>query len=248
MKALIVTSQVTYVPTNGLDFLETLFAGARPQIAGLVLLKNFSTRQLLDAAGLAALGATGIASHLARNILSLPGDRRKKLAERLQIPVHEFTNMNDAPVCDWVRSQKIDLVVNARTRCIYRSEALSAPRLGCINIHHGILPEYRGTLCDLYALSEGRRAGFTIHRMNEKIDAGVILRREEVSAPGELNYPRYLKSAGLREGEALSSLLNQIALENRLPDGEPNTCLKATYTRNPSRAQIRSMRRKGMAL
>jgi methionyl-tRNA formyltransferase len=248
MKALIVTSQVTYVPTNGLDFLTSLLDTARPHLAGLVLLRNLSPRLLSDAVGLAALGCGGIAGNLVSNMAGLPWDGRKRLALRAEIPLRIFDSMNDPEVVEWVRSAGIDLVVNARTRCIYRSAILAAPRMGCINIHHGILPDYRGTLCDLYALSEGRRAGFTIHRMNEKIDAGSILVREQVSEPGERNYPRYLKAAGCREGKALGALLNQVALEGHLPDGEPNITAAPVYTRNPTRAQIRIMKKARMVL
>lgn len=254
MKVLLVTSQITYVPRNYLDLFEELFARAGAHIAGLVLLQNASPRLLAQSAGIFALGAPGIASSIFRNFAELPLRRRERLFEERGLPVLRSSTMNDATMVSFVRDQGIDLVVNARTRCIYKREVLEAPRLGCINIHHGILPRYRGTMCDLYALYEGRPAGFTIHQMNEKIDAGRIFLVREMSRAGELDYPAYLGRTGAEEGRALAELVLDVAERGALPAGTPNTPTEAdaaggvVFTRNPKRHQIRAMKRAGLRL
>jgi methionyl-tRNA formyltransferase len=248
MRALLVTSQITYVPRNYQALFEGVLKNASEHVAGLVLLENLSWRLSKDILGLKLLGCNGIAGHLLKNIIELPKHRREKLFEERGLPVIRAKTMNTPEMVQCVKNQKIDLVVNVRTRCIYKTPILKAPRLGCINIHHGLLPEYRGTLCDLYALSEGRPAGFTIHEMNEKIDAGKILRRREVSRPGDRNFSAYLEKASELEGFELASLLQEIAQYDALPEGLSNQCAKAIYTRNPNRKQISKMRKEGMVL
>jgi methionyl-tRNA formyltransferase len=248
MKTLLVTSQITYVPANYSDVFEELLSSCPEHLAGLVLLRNLSPGIVAQIPGLAWLGCRGMALHLGRNILELPLRRREKAFEAKGLPVLRARSMNEERIVEWVRREGIDLIVNLRTRCIYRTPILKAPRLGCVNVHHGLLPENRGTLCDLYALDEGRPAGFTVHVMNERIDAGRILLTRPVSNASEKDYPRYLARTGREEGRILAGLLREIARTGVLPEGFANECSKPRYTRNPTRTQIRQMRRKGMIL
>jgi methionyl-tRNA formyltransferase len=53
---------------------------------------------------------------------------------------------------------------------------LDAPRFGVVNIHTSLLPRYRGPAPVLWAIRNGdMETGVTIHRMDERFDAGPIL-------------------------------------------------------------------------
>ncbi|MDF5753638.1 formyltransferase family protein [Spongiactinospora sp. TRM90649] len=53
---------------------------------------------------------------------------------------------------------------------------LDTPRLGVINVHTSLLPKYRGPAPVLWAIRNGdTEVGITIHRMDERFDAGPIL-------------------------------------------------------------------------
>ncbi len=248
MKTLLVTSQITYVPRNYQALFEGVLESAFEHITGLVLLENVSWALSKDILGLKLLGCSGISRHLVKNLIELPKRNRERLFEKAGLPVIRAKTMNSPEMIELVKNKKIDLIVNARTRCIYKKPILEAPKIGCINIHHGLLPEYRGTLCDLYALSEGRPAGFTIHEMNERIDAGRILKRCEVSNPGEKDFSKYLEQASWIEGRELGTLIRQIAATDSLPQGFENRCEKPVYTRNPDRRKIAKMKKDGMHL
>ncbi|MEK6624781.1 MAG: formyltransferase family protein, partial [Bdellovibrionota bacterium] len=162
--------------------------------------------------------------------------------------VFKFESMNSDEAIKLVKDLEIDVVVNMRTRCIYKRPILEAPHLGCINIHHGLLPEYRGTLCDLYALSEGRPAGFSIHHMVEKVDAGALYKRCEVGQ-GDRNYQEYLKRSAITEAKILSEIFSYIEKEGRLP--EPLAIHSPTphhYSKTPNHKQIRAMIDQGLIL
>lgn len=57
----------------------------------------------------------------------------------------------------------------------------SIPRLGMLNVHHEVLPAFRGAQGVIWQLHEGSATtGYTIHAIDRSIDTGVILHREEV--------------------------------------------------------------------
>ncbi|MBT3585778.1 MAG: hypothetical protein HN509_12810 [Halobacteriovoraceae bacterium] len=248
MRVLLVTSQITYMPQNYLPLFKELFRLRKDFYIGLALLDNLDSKIAASTAGLFYLGANKIAKALVKNTLELPLSKREGLCHQNGIQTVRFKSMNDARAIQWVRDNKIDLIVNLRTRCIYKSEILSAPKLGCINIHHGILPKYRGTLCDLYALSEKRPAGFTIHQMNKKIDQGKILKTCEVNPGTENNYWSYLKETAKTEAAALTELLQEIETAGKITKGSENSCDDIVFTKNPDKLKIKSFINQGMTI
>jgi folate-dependent phosphoribosylglycinamide formyltransferase PurN len=62
---------------------------------------------------------------------------------------------------------------------ILRGDLYRIPRLGCINLHLGAAPEFRGSSPGFYELLEGvGEAGVTIHRVTDTLDGGNILLQE----------------------------------------------------------------------
>lgn len=252
MKVLLVTSRLTYMPRNYLGLFESLLAAVPELIHGLVLLDNVDHKVLKSIIGLPLLGAHHLFKELALNMLSLPRRERENFFYREQKAIYQLKTMNSKAALEIVQKEKIDLIVNLRTRDIYRADILKAPSYGCLNIHHGLLPKYRGTMCDLYALSEGREAGFSIHVMNQKVDAGEIYKVQTVDSGSERHYVNYLARTASVEGQALAEVLKKIAhsvaTTGQLPAGMPNQSHDKKYTRNPTREMVREMKRKGMIL
>jgi methionyl-tRNA formyltransferase len=60
-----------------------------------------------------------------------------------------------------------------------RPEVFTIPRLGCLNLHLGRAPEFRGSSPAFYEMLEGvPSVGVTIHRITEGLDAGPIIAQE----------------------------------------------------------------------
>ncbi len=249
IRVIFVTSQITYIPRNYLDLFVEFFKHSQDvKVVGLVLLKNLDTSLLKSVAGLSYLGANKVQRTLLKNIINLPKRSRQNLFEKRGIEVQTFKSMNDKVAIEWCQEKAVDVIVNVRTRCIYKKEILKTPSLGCINIHHGILPKYRGTMCDLYALSENREAGFTIHQMNRKIDDGMIFKTVSVSNGEHKDYIDYLELGAAQEGRELASLLSKISQQEKFPCGTINKTDEKIYTKNPSRKQVKVMKKNGMVL
>lgn len=246
MRTLIVTSYTTFVPGNYDDMIIGL-AGC-PHVHGLVVLDNSSLDHLWTGLALIGLGAHRMGRSLLRNNFGASYRRRQRAYLAAGKKIWTMSSMNSPEALGLVECEGIDLIVNARTRCIYKDPILNAPRLGCINIHHGLLPEQRGTMCDLWALAEGDAAGFTLHQMTGKIDAGRIFAAVQVSRPRDLDYLAYLRRAMGLELAAVTRLLAELAA-NGASATVPNHATNARpYRRNPQAAAVRHMLRKGMIL
>ena len=60
-----------------------------------------------------------------------------------------------------------------------KPSVFTIPRLGCLNLHLGLAPEFRGSSPAFYEMLEGvPTVGVTIHRINEGLDSGPIIKQE----------------------------------------------------------------------
>jgi methionyl-tRNA formyltransferase len=74
-----------------------------------------------------------------------------------------------------------DAVVVAAYGLILPPPVLSAPRLGCLNVHASLLPRWRGAAPIQRALLAGdRETGITIMQMEKGLDTGPILLQDKV--------------------------------------------------------------------
>lgn len=217
-------------------------------ITGLVSIKTLDGPLIKTIVGLPLIGVFNLASELIKNSFNLLFKRREKLAKEYRIPHRLVDSMNDQSVIDWVRGMEIDIILNIRTRDIYGESILRTPKLGCVNIHHGILPDYRGTFCDLYALYENRNAGFSIHKMEKKVDAGVIFKTVVVDQGTEKNYQHYLKKTEEVEIKEIIDFFNECTRLNNFPTGIPNKTKRKIYTKNPTPKMIKNFKAQGFIL
>lgn len=248
LRVLLVSSEVTYVPDNYHAAFSKILKACPGRIVAMVSLKVINLALFLTIAKLWAAGCYGVARTLMQNILSAPDKKRKTLFGNHAASFLKADSMNDPQLISWIKQNRIDLIVNMRTRCIFKDDVLRAPRLGCINIHHGMLPKYRGLLCDAYALYEGREAGFSIHQMNTRIDDGAILRRQTIPRVNPLNYTEHVQRSSEVEGDTMAELIQEIEKLDGFPATIPNTTTDVVHTRTPSFETIRSMRKAGLRL
>ena len=246
MKTILVTSDLTYTPENYSNVLEVVINNSRQNIAGVVLVKI----NLLNIFGkilfLYFSGCRHMAKALTLNLFSTLLAEKKKLFKKYNIPFIEVKSINNAKAISWLQQVGPDLIVNMRARCIYRDSVLRIPRLGCINVHHGILPLQRGLFCDLYALAEDKETGFTIHQMTSQIDIGQIF--YQVRIENEKDYIKYLSKVSRREGMAISTSINKIMANGFLLESALEKCDNSIVTTTPDFKTIKQLQHKGIIL
>jgi len=106
--------------------------------------------------------------------LTLPPVKIKSL--ELKIPVLQPEDINSEEIIDKLKKLQPDLIITVAYGGFLKKEIRHLPRLGCINLHPSLLPEYRGSAPINYTLFNGENeTGNTIFKITAKMDAGPIL-------------------------------------------------------------------------
>ncbi len=140
-------------------------------------------------------------------------EAKLELKTRSNVFVFDHGELNKTRIISYLKKLKIDLIVNFNSTKIFSKELLSCPRLGAINFHPGLLPEYAGLNVHQWAMLNGEpQAGVSIHVITSQIDAGPILARSTIdishSDTGLTLYMKLLKSgSGL-----MKQVLRQVAV------------------------------------
>lgn len=120
------------------------------------------------------------------------------LAKRKGIPTFRCNNVNSAQSEEFIRSLNPDLVISAYFSQIIDKNILSIPKVGSINIHPGWLPSYRGSLSYFWALkNDEKKAGVTIHWMDEGLDTGSIIDRKKFAIDPDATQQQLLVETAL---------------------------------------------------
>jgi len=243
LRALLVTSRVTFVPENYNQLVCGL--ASAPHIVGCVVIDNREWK--IVAQGL-ALVFSGAAPRLGFQLLqNFFGDllhHKRRAFEGQQKMFLMVKDLNSEHALEVLRKEKIDLIINARTRTIFKKKLLEVPRLGCINIHHGLLPNQRGLMCDFWAHLEDTSSGFSIHQMTSKLDAGSILNVVEVPTD-KANYLTSIYEGSKLEVQATKEVLTEIANSGQVTGFSNEATPTTVYRKNPSLMDFFKLKIKG---
>ena len=126
-------------------------------------------------------------------------------------------------VLDFVRSHEPDYLLLAGAQII-RPELYRLGREGALNRHLGLLPEFRGSDCPIWAFALQRPdcSGYSIHRVVEKVDAGDVLLRQTVALRDEPTLGEYLRRLQREASEGFIGVIEQILEGVELPPTPQN--------------------------
>jgi methionyl-tRNA formyltransferase len=104
----------------------------------------------------------------------------KEFAEYSSLPVLQPENLKDAEFISELKNFDADLIIVVAFRML-PEVVWKIPKIGTINLHASLLPAYRGAAPINHAIINGEKVtGVTTFFIDEKIDTGNILLREEV--------------------------------------------------------------------
>jgi methionyl-tRNA formyltransferase len=113
----------------------------------------------------------------------LGNETLEAFAAKRQIPYLKVADHNSPAALSALRAAAPDLIAFTGGGLI-RSDLLSIPRLGILNCHAGILPQYRGMDVVEWPAAEHRLddpgIGLTLHFMDTGLDTGPILLRRHI--------------------------------------------------------------------
>jgi folate-dependent phosphoribosylglycinamide formyltransferase PurN len=235
MKTFLVSSTVTFVPGNYEGFINHLAKSDR--VHGLILIENRDWKIVAKALLLIiSMAAPRMGLHLLKNYFGKSNARKQAMFEKQGKAFRIVSDINSVETLKFIQEENVELIVNARTRSFFKKNLLKAPRYGCINIHHGLLPEQRGLMCDFWAHMEKKSFGFSIHQMTSKLDDGPILHVGEVRTSPS-NYMTSIFEGSLIESQAIENLLKDMskkkASENIFSGMENIKTEETKYRSNP---------------
>ena len=90
------------------------------------------------------------------------------------------TNIIDDKALEWLKSLKADIGAVVAYGSIFRQPVLDTPRLGWLNLHYSLLPDFPGPAPVQHAILQGQKVtGVTVFRLDTGIDTGPIIARTE---------------------------------------------------------------------
>jgi len=168
----------------------------------------------------------------------------REFARLHNIEVVEIDDFNADKARDAMRTRNVDVGIVFGTRKLSVA-TFSIPHYGCINIHHGSLPYYRGSESLFWAMYNNEEyAGVTVHRIAERLDTGDILATTSVRIK-DYKYNQAVIQSKLFE--AGNDLLCAVLKEGSLA-GVPQDESRARYYSLPTKDERRSLDKRLKAL
>lgn len=121
----------------------------------------------------------------------------KLAAPHLGVKVHQPERVK-RELDEWLRLQGADLGVVLAYGRILPPSVLSAPRLGCVNLHASLLPRYRGAAPIARVLQDGlSETGMSLMQMDEGLDTGPVFFQRPLAIDPEWDSEDLARELGL---------------------------------------------------
>jgi methionyl-tRNA formyltransferase len=160
------------------------------------------------------------------------------LAERCDLPVRCPRHLRDEQVQAEFAALGAEAAVVAAYGLILPARMLTAPRLGCLNVHASLLPRWRGAAPIQRALLAGDAAtGITIMQMEQGLDTGPILMQQALPISPDATAARLAEALAELGGELILKVLDEAEYDRLRPRPQPSEGV--TYAPKLSRAEGR---------
>lgn len=145
--------------------------------ASNVIVFGYGELGITAAQALGSAGARIAAMVLPSNRSGKDVDRVTAFAAEQQIPIWVQPHRRAiAPFLRQLQAAAPDVIVVWSYSMILPQAVLDVPRLGVVNVHGGLLPEYRGGHVMQWAIINGEtETGVTLHYMDAGIDTGPVI-------------------------------------------------------------------------
>jgi methionyl-tRNA formyltransferase len=171
----------------------------------------------------------------------------ERLARDFGIPLVPTASVNAPEYLSQVRRIAPDVIVSVAAPEIFRREILGIPRLGCVNIHSGRLPVYRGMMPTFWQMRHGEQEiTVTVHEMAEALDAGKVLATAAVGVRAQDSLHRLMSVSKEVGARLLLRVLEE--LRTGTATGTPLDMSTASYFSFPKREDVVAFRGRGHRL
>lgn len=156
--------------------------------------------------------------------------RLERPADLGNVPVLYPAHINARSVSAFLEKHQPDLTICAGTMFIGKKVRAASRYL--INIHGGILPEYKGNQCIFFAFYEKQysKIGATLHLINGQLDGGPVISRIPIEVEPDDNDESLYCKAFLRSTEQLIELIQAFDRGESIHAYQQEPSNKTTYS------------------
>jgi methionyl-tRNA formyltransferase len=152
----------------------------------------------------------------------------KESALKLGVEVLQPEDLSSPEFIERLKLQNADLFIVVSYGNILKKEILGIPKKFCINLHGSLLPKYRGAApINWTIINSDETTGVTIIKMNEKMDEGDIILKDQTPVLTHDTAESLSKRLALRGSELLLKALDMI--ESGKAEFQEQDDAKATY-------------------
>jgi methionyl-tRNA formyltransferase len=177
--------------------------------------------------------------------LPLPKDRKSnarsfaQIDEILSHPHRELNDINSKKGIELIQQIEPDLIISIRFGVILKDQIINIPKHGVINLHSGLLPEYRGVMATFWAmLNQEKVIGTTLHYIDDaSIDTGRVIARTNLKVDKTKSYLWHVLQLYNDGIQNISSTICRI--ESNLPIEIRNQCNAGSYFSFPSEEELK---------
>jgi len=156
-----------------------------------------------------------------------------------------FTDVNDSQCIEYVKSHQIDLIVSVSASQVFRNEILKSPGMGCVNLHNGDLPRYKGMLPNFWQMYNGETSSvLTIHTMEPELDKGGIILKKSTPIPKGTSLEKLIRETKTNSAIILVDWLVSLSKGNPIVTTAMDVSSEKYYS-FPSRKDVKEFIRKG---
>lgn len=232
--------------------------GKPEEIKGVVIAQPMGKKSLLDLAGqmydfygpvdFFRMGVRYVVHKAAGSLpRCISGGRYQTLAaicEEHEIPVVFESGINEASFLGKLREQDLDLIISVAAPVIFKEDIISIPTFGCINIHNGRLPNYRGMLPNFWQMYHGEKSiGITIHEINTGIDEGRIILQKDADIIKDESLESLIKRTKRVGAQFMIEAIDRIKSGNVTYLENPSS--EGSYFSFPTNEDVREFKRRG---
>ncbi|TKB43529.1 formyl transferase [Thalassotalea mangrovi] len=135
--------------------------------------------------------------------------------------ISTLNDVNEVSGLEKLKASAPDLIISIRFGKILQPPAISIPELGVINLHSGLLPDYRGVMATFWALLDGQQAiGSSLHTIeNGDIDRGRLLSSKAIAVEVDKSYLWHVLQLYLHTADQITDYVKQLC-ESKVRTGQ----------------------------
>jgi methionyl-tRNA formyltransferase len=172
-----------------------------------------------------------------------------ELSKKYNIPIQSLNEVKSVETLDYLRSLKPDLILSVRYGKIFGNDFIKIPKQGVINLHSGLLPQYRGVLATFRALMNGdSELGCTLHYIDDAtIDTGGIIGFSNLKVDKTKSLFWHIMNLYPASLDILTATIDKISLQGTKQPLETlsQTDENAQYFTFPTHEEVAAFKEKG---